>query len=237
MNEELPTTAASLTQIEVYQLYAGLREVSPAVWRRVLVRSDSTIYDLHYTLQLAFGWSDSHLNRFLIGGRPYGVAKTGGCLFWNEPEEIKLADLNLHLKQRFIYEYDFYDHWLHDLRLENKLTFLPNQTYPICTGGRGRTPPEDCGGALSYLLQLQEYSLVYINLRMSEILDQMHRALQDETVNIREVYLSYQPEVECLTRWLQRHSNTFDRAAVNSRLAQFTLRDKEWWRGLEAEPR
>lgn len=37
---------------EVYQLRIALREISPAIWRRVLVRSDSTIADLHYTLQL-----------------------------------------------------------------------------------------------------------------------------------------------------------------------------------------
>jgi len=27
------------------------------IWRRLWVRSDSTIADLHYTLQIAFGWS------------------------------------------------------------------------------------------------------------------------------------------------------------------------------------
>lgn len=35
---------------EVYQLHIALREISPAIWRRVLVRSDSTIEDLHYTI-------------------------------------------------------------------------------------------------------------------------------------------------------------------------------------------
>jgi len=43
------------TTTEVYQLRVALCEISPAIWRRVLVRSDSTIADLHYTLQLAMG--------------------------------------------------------------------------------------------------------------------------------------------------------------------------------------
>jgi|TARA_B110000114_G_C14877193_1_gene311229 hypothetical protein len=34
---------------EVYQLHIALREISPAIWRRVLVRSDSTIEDLDET--------------------------------------------------------------------------------------------------------------------------------------------------------------------------------------------
>jgi hypothetical protein len=52
--------AALQADNEVYQFYVGLCEVTPAVWRRLLVRADSTICDLPYILQLAFGWSDSH---------------------------------------------------------------------------------------------------------------------------------------------------------------------------------
>ncbi len=58
----------------VYQLRVVLRGVSPLIWRRLLVRSDTSIADLHTTLQLALGWSDEHLNRLVIHGRDYGVA-------------------------------------------------------------------------------------------------------------------------------------------------------------------
>ncbi|MCI0336789.1 MAG: plasmid pRiA4b ORF-3 family protein [Acidobacteria bacterium] len=34
------------------------------IWRRFLIRSDSTLTDLHNTLQIAFGWCDFHLHRF-----------------------------------------------------------------------------------------------------------------------------------------------------------------------------
>lgn len=40
---------------EVYQLHAFLLDISPTIWRRRLVRSDATIADLHYILQIAFG--------------------------------------------------------------------------------------------------------------------------------------------------------------------------------------
>ncbi len=39
------------------------------VWRRLVVRSDSTLADLHYTLQIAIVWSDTHLNRLHIHGK------------------------------------------------------------------------------------------------------------------------------------------------------------------------
>ena len=50
----------------IYQLRAVLLGISPIIWRRLLVRGDSTIADLHVTLQTAFGCSDNHLHRFLI---------------------------------------------------------------------------------------------------------------------------------------------------------------------------
>jgi hypothetical protein len=38
---------------DVYPLYVWLCEISPLIWRRLLVRSDSTIADLHYGLAAA----------------------------------------------------------------------------------------------------------------------------------------------------------------------------------------
>ena len=54
---------------EIYQFQGWLRGVSPMIWRRLLVRSDQTIADLHQALQITFGWDDSHLNRFRIRGK------------------------------------------------------------------------------------------------------------------------------------------------------------------------
>jgi hypothetical protein len=49
-----------------YQLRAVLRGISPLIWRRLVVRGDSSIAQLHNALQIAFGWEDMHLNRFEI---------------------------------------------------------------------------------------------------------------------------------------------------------------------------
>jgi hypothetical protein len=89
----------------VYQLRVVLRGVSPLIWRRLLVRSDSTIADLHATLQIALGWSDEHLNRFVIHGREYGVSHLGGIAFRDDPRQVCLADLGLRVRERFLYEY------------------------------------------------------------------------------------------------------------------------------------
>jgi hypothetical protein len=45
-------------QLVIYQLKIVLLGISPMIWRRILVRSDSSIEDLHYTIQLAMRWED-----------------------------------------------------------------------------------------------------------------------------------------------------------------------------------
>jgi hypothetical protein len=93
-------------EVCVFQFKVVLRGVSPMIWRRILLRSDQTIADLHYTIQIAMGWSDSHLNRFHIHGKDYGVAHEGGIWFDDNPEKVHLADFGFRLRERFLYEYD-----------------------------------------------------------------------------------------------------------------------------------
>jgi Plasmid pRiA4b ORF-3-like protein len=57
------------SMMEVYQLHVWLYEISPLIWRRLLVCSDSTIADLHHTLQIAMGWDDAHLHRSASVGK------------------------------------------------------------------------------------------------------------------------------------------------------------------------
>jgi hypothetical protein len=94
----------------VYQLRVVLRAVSPLIWRRVLVRGDTTLADLHAVLQVAFGWSDIHLHRFKIHGREYDAI----C----ESREVRVAELGLRVTERFVYDYDLGDLWRHDIRVE-----------------------------------------------------------------------------------------------------------------------
>lgn len=63
---------------EVYQIHVWIRHISPMIWRRLLMRADSTLVNLHDAIQIAFGWSDFHLHRFRIHGRDYGVNRVGG---------------------------------------------------------------------------------------------------------------------------------------------------------------
>jgi hypothetical protein len=57
----------------VYQFKVALRGISLMIWRRLLLRSDHTIADLHYAIQIAMGWSDAHLG--LHWGAEAGAAR------------------------------------------------------------------------------------------------------------------------------------------------------------------
>jgi hypothetical protein len=199
--------------VEVYQFRVYLREISPAIWRRLLLRSDQTIADLHYTLQIALGWSDFHLNRFVIHGKEFGVAHIGGISFSDDPRTIKLSDFHFRLRERFLYEYDFGDRWEHEIRLEKKLPVDPKKTYPVCIGGSRQAPPEDCGGPIAFQALESHYSLPYIAEKLWEIVEY---DLCDE----------YWEELHEFMYWLS--VNQFDRRAINRRLKQYATGNDEW---------
>ncbi|MDX6711293.1 MAG: hypothetical protein QOH96_2309 [Blastocatellia bacterium] len=54
---------------QIDNFHVLLCSINPPVWRRLLMRNDSNIVDLHYTLQIAFHWSDFHLHRLLNSGK------------------------------------------------------------------------------------------------------------------------------------------------------------------------
>ena len=155
----------------VYQLHVCLQAISPAIWRRLLVRSDTTIADLHSTIQIAFGWTDSHLHRFVIYGKDYGVAQIGGIHFADDPTCVCLRDFRFRLNTRFRYEYDLGDCWQHQIRLEQILPCDPARTYPVCIAGARAAPAEDCGGPSTFLALKQQYSPWFIADRLVMLLD------------------------------------------------------------------
>ena len=124
---------------ELYQLRVVLREVSPLVWRRLLISSETSLAQLHKVLLRAFPWSGEHLHLFHIHGRDYGVWQSGGIAFSKDARQVRLSRFRLHDGERFRYEYDFTAGWVLDVRLERAFPWDAKRALPVCTGGsRGR---------------------------------------------------------------------------------------------------
>ncbi len=149
LTQSLPQSRSCINQQRVV-----LRAVSPLIWRRLLIRSDATIAEMHATLQTALGWCDDHLNRFVIQGREFGASHFGGIGFCNDPQRVRLVDFGLRNSDRFLYEYDFTDGWQHDVRVERMLPLDPQRRYPESGKKRGRGGRELSGRTMRTCLNL-----------------------------------------------------------------------------------
>lgn len=87
------------------------------IWRRLLVSEEMTLFGLHRTIQIAFGWKDYHLHAFKLHGRHYGTTRTGERHRDRVGKEVTLTDLQQRVRQRIRYEYDFSDLWKHEIRV------------------------------------------------------------------------------------------------------------------------
>ena len=59
--------------LQVARLAVTLEDVEPAVLRRLDVPLGLRLDRLHFVLQAAMGWTDSHLHAFGAGGAEWGV--------------------------------------------------------------------------------------------------------------------------------------------------------------------
>ena len=151
--EFMPTT----NQVSVYQLRIWLKGISPMIWRRILIRDDSTVADLHYAIQILMDWEDYNLHQFTIHGKTIGVARVGGIALI-DADEVFLRDFKFTTNERFLYEYSFYEYWKHEIRVEKLLPINPKTIYPCCIGGKRAPPPECCGGPNAFMELQDHYS-------------------------------------------------------------------------------
>lgn len=141
--------------LRIYQFKITLKEIQPSIWRRIQVR-DCTLDKFHGHIQLATGWTNSHLHHFQIGDQKYGDPD---LMEENFAEFNYENSLDTMLSQvlpktgkrfRFEYEYDFGDGWWHSVLFEGCLRAETGTRYPICVEGARACPPEDVGGTGGY---------------------------------------------------------------------------------------
>ena len=129
----------------------GLKK--PSVWRRVIVPDTYTFEQFHLTIQTAFGWTNSHLFQFCP--QNYGSSPTITIPYDDldddpieDARKIVLKEIFHAEKQKYSYIYDFGDSWHHKITLEAILQDSPEKA--SCIAGKGKCPPEDCGGVWGY---------------------------------------------------------------------------------------
>jgi hypothetical protein len=140
----------------LHQVKITIAGIEPPIWRRLLLPLDLNFAQLHETIQAAFGWTDSHLHQFVVGGLIVGAPEfdedglSGRRTF--EATEVFLRDLDFMRwpEPKILYEYDFGDGWRHWIEFETEKPRAANETYPLLVDGARHGPPEDVGGRAGY---------------------------------------------------------------------------------------
>ena len=146
-----------LPDLQRFVVRADLRHAKPPIWRRLEVRSDLTLDVVHRVLQAAFGWTDSHLWRFSLGGDPFSPSSQVFLCPWDVEEgevedeggipaaAVRLDEAIQNPGETLSYAYDYGDNWELALRLENVLPAAAGTPSAIAVDGRRAAPPENCG--------------------------------------------------------------------------------------------
>lgn len=133
-----------------HQLEITLRNVKPAVWRRVVVPSSWHLGKVSRVIETAMGWDGYHLHAFEIGRTRYGQRDPDWDLDLDDESEAKLGDVLGEVKAKMRWDYDFGDGWEHDVLVEAiEESEVPLRT-AICLAGSNACPPEDSGGPWGY---------------------------------------------------------------------------------------
>ena len=141
----------------IIRLDAHILGIEPAITRTLELPRRLNFAQLHEVLQAAFGWTDSHLHQFILGGLVVGAPEAIEDSFEGprvlEATELSLKDLVFpYLADpalEMTYQYDFGDDWHHSLLLR-RAQGEEGVKYPRCIAGARACPPEDVGGYGGY---------------------------------------------------------------------------------------
>lgn len=127
-------------------LDVALKALKPPVKRRFLLAAEATLADLYAAVRDAFGWSGQkpfEAWRAEPGLPPIAAAGDAAAT------RRSLLDLLGPSNRSVIVVYDPDAWWEHVVTLK-RTRELPDDARRRFAGGKGATPPEDCGGLAAY---------------------------------------------------------------------------------------
>jgi Plasmid pRiA4b ORF-3-like protein len=173
----------------ILRVRVDLEHAKPPIWRRLDVRSDIGLDVFHQVLQSAFGWTDSHLHRFALGGSPFDRnAEMFLCPYDVEEGEddgtpakdVTLDEMLSAPGDVLQYCYDYGDSWDLIIALESVIPLEKSAPVALCVDGRRAAPPEDCGG----LREATDLAEVLEDPAYFDV-DEINQALNDPYMQLR----------------------------------------------------
>jgi hypothetical protein len=109
----------------IYQLKVTLKGVQPPIWHRLQIISTDNLEDVHITIQIVMGWTNSHMHEFAKGRDRYGVSDEDFPSDVRDEADYRLEQVLKKEKDKMHYVYDFGDGWEQEVVLEKILPFEP----------------------------------------------------------------------------------------------------------------
>ncbi len=142
----------------IFRLRVEIEETEPIIYRVLLLRGNIGLDLLHAVLQVAMGWTNSHLHKFTIGDSEYSDPEFNlnedafeGRKFVEDEAIVNLDEVAPHKSFQFGYQYDFGDSWEHLITVEDIIADDGTlEGFAECIEGKRACPPEDCGGTYGY---------------------------------------------------------------------------------------
>jgi Plasmid pRiA4b ORF-3-like protein len=207
---------SSVLPTAIYQLRVVLCDVSPLVWRRLLVLKETRRTPLAGPMGFRI-WAALFCGKMPNGYRfPVFV-----CIVASVSVILQTAFdwSGEHLHHFLIHEYDFTTNWKLDIRLERALPFDPDRVLPSCIGGNRAAPPEDCAGALDYLKRLDWHRSHLPIGELNVIAEAVQRFLDSDGNGYAIGDLAELHEaVDCLEAYQDFQPDRFDRRELNHQL-------------------
>ena len=110
--------------------------------------SEIRLERLHDVIQCVMGWENRHPHRFLVGEKSYGIHEFTPSE--TVERQFNLCNILTNQCNQLKYEYDFLNHWVHLISIEEVLVDDFEYQYPVCLCGENTCPPEDSGGVQGY---------------------------------------------------------------------------------------
>lgn len=149
---------------------------NPTITRTISIPCDYTFDHLHDAIQVAFGWTNSHLYKFdiehprtrqnLVSIEDRRAVPSIGMVNldaewahgrrWSPDNALSgVLSLRRFKKKRIIYLYDFGDRWEHEIEVVGRTTRYEGGV--TCMGGEGHPCAEDVGGHVGWRRLKQAY--------------------------------------------------------------------------------
>ena len=146
------TSAPQLYTIEIFLMGGPLGEEfeGQVISRKIQIRGDQTLHDLHCMIFEAYDRWEEHMYEFNLGASPDDGSRlyifSGGFaqleFSCGAPEDTTLDSLGLKEGQHFGYTFDMGDNWEHELEVSRIEPAPAKRKYPKIIAKVGASPPQ-----------------------------------------------------------------------------------------------